>query len=166
MKRLFMLCGPMGVGKTTVGRALRDFLPDCAFLDGDWCWDMHPFRVTPVTKSVVLDNICHALNNFLTCGAFQNVVFCWVMHQREIIDGICARLHTQGWTVLPLALTCTREALTQRLRRDVEAGEREVDVIARSLAYLPLYEALGIPMLDISNLAPAKAAAQIARMNA
>ena len=44
MKRLYMLCGAMGVGKTATGLALRDSLPNCAFLDGDWCWDMHPFR--------------------------------------------------------------------------------------------------------------------------
>lgn len=42
MKRLYVLCGAMGVGKSATGRALRDLLPDCAFLDGDWCWDMHP----------------------------------------------------------------------------------------------------------------------------
>ena len=51
MKRLYILCGAMGVGKSATGRALRDMLPDCAFLDGDWCWDMHPFRVTEVDKA-------------------------------------------------------------------------------------------------------------------
>ena len=34
MKSLYLICGPMGVGKTTTGLALRDKLPDCAFLDG------------------------------------------------------------------------------------------------------------------------------------
>ena len=33
----------MGVGKTTVGQALKKQLANCAFLDGDWCWDMDPF---------------------------------------------------------------------------------------------------------------------------
>ena len=40
MKHLYLIGGPMGVGKTTVGRALQQRLPNCAFLDGDWCWDM------------------------------------------------------------------------------------------------------------------------------
>ena len=48
----------MGVGKTTVGQALKIELEQCVFLDGDWCWDMHPFQVTPETKALVLDNIC------------------------------------------------------------------------------------------------------------
>ena len=41
-----MIGGPMGVGKSTVSRILRDRLDNSVLLDGDWCWDMHPFRVT------------------------------------------------------------------------------------------------------------------------
>ena len=162
MKRFYILCGPMGVGKSATGRALRDLLPDCAFLDGDWCWDMRPFRVTETTKRVVLDNICHALNNFLTCGAFESVVFCWVLHRREILDGILAQLDTRGWEVRPVALTCTKEALAARHQRDVAAGKRDAGSLVRALAYLPLYAELGLPILDVSNLTPSQAAERIA----
>ena len=37
MKTLYFINGAMGVGKTAVSRALQKMLPDCAFLDGDWC---------------------------------------------------------------------------------------------------------------------------------
>ena len=164
MKRLYVLCGAMGVGKSATGRALRDLLPDCAFLDGDWCWDMHPFRVTEVTKRVVLDNICHALNNFLACGAFENIVFCWVLHRREILDGILARLDTRGWEVRPVALTSTPEALTARHQRDVAAGKRDEGSLARALAYLPLYGELGVPLLDTSVCTAPEAAERILAM--
>lgn len=36
MKDLILLGGPMGVGKTTVGKCLRDKLAPAFFLDGDW----------------------------------------------------------------------------------------------------------------------------------
>ena len=164
MKSLYLICGPMGVGKTTTALALRDKLPDCAFLDGDWCWDMHPFRVTEVTKRVVLDNICHALNNFLTCGAFENVVFCWVMHQKEILAEILGRLRTEGWEVLAVALTCSPEALKERHARDVAAGRRDEESIHRALDYLPLYGALGVPCVDVSLLTPDEVAERIRAM--
>ena len=164
MKRLYMLCGAMGVGKTATGLALRDSLPNCAFLDGDWCWDMHPFRVTETTRRVVLDNICYALNNFLTCGAFENVVFCWVMHRREILDGILRRLDARGWEVCAAALVCSPAALASRHAADAAAGKRGADSLERALAYLPLYAGLGLPRLDTSFCTPAEAAAQLIRM--
>ena len=65
MKKLIIIGGTMGVGKTTTGQALKKFLPRCAFLDGDWCWDMEPFVVTDETRAMVMDNITHLLRNFL-----------------------------------------------------------------------------------------------------
>ena len=58
MKKFYMVGGPMGVGKTAACRLLKEQLPACAFLDGDWCWDMDPFVVNGETKAMVLDNIC------------------------------------------------------------------------------------------------------------
>ena len=68
MKRLYIIGGTMGVGKTTVGQQLKKDLPNSVFLDGDWCWDADPFQVTEETKTLVQDNICHMLNNFLQCS--------------------------------------------------------------------------------------------------
>lgn len=34
-KTLYLIGGPMGVGKTTVGQQLKKELPDCVLLDGD-----------------------------------------------------------------------------------------------------------------------------------
>ena len=50
MKRLYLIGGTMGVGKTTVCQILKKQLPGSVFLDGDWCWDSSPFQVTQETK--------------------------------------------------------------------------------------------------------------------
>ena len=63
-------------------------LPPCAFLDGDWCWDMEPFLVTEETKAMVQENIVFLLRRFLACSAYENVIFCWVMHRQEILDNL------------------------------------------------------------------------------
>ena len=152
MKHLYLIGGPMGVGKTSVGRALQQLLPNCAFLDGDWCWDMKPLFVTDETKAMVMDNICHMLGNFLRCSAFDNVVFCWVMHQQGIMDEILSRLPLEGVQVHSISLVCSSEALTQRLQKDIEAGLRRPDVIDRSLSYLPLYENLDTQKVDTTGL--------------
>ena len=33
-----------GSGKTTVSQTLKMQLENSVFLDGDWCWDAHPFK--------------------------------------------------------------------------------------------------------------------------
>lgn len=87
MKRLYLIGGAMGVGKTAVGQRLKELCDRSVFLDGDWCWDAHPFQVTEETKRMVMDNICTLLGNFLRCSAYETVIFCWVMHQQAILDG-------------------------------------------------------------------------------
>lgn len=155
MGRFYLVGGPMGVGKTAACRQLQQLLPTCAFLDGDWCWDMHPFQVTAQTKALVLDNICYVLNNFLACSAFENVVFCWVMQQQAIWDTLAARLHTAGWQVVRAALVCTPDALAARVAAD---PSRAPGAAARSLAYLPLYGAVDATRIDVTGLTPADTA--------
>ena len=122
MKNLYLIGGTMGVGKTTVSKILAEKLPDSVFLDGDWCWDAHPFVVTEETKAMVMDNICHILNNFIHCSAYSNVIFCWVMHQQEIIDEIVSALDTENVRVISISLTCSEYSLKNRLESDICAG--------------------------------------------
>ena len=161
MKRLYLVGGTMGVGKTTACQILKKRLPDCVFLDGDWCWDADPFCVTDETKLMVLDNICHTLNNFLHCSAYQNVIFCWVMHEQAIIDSILSRLDTADCRVTCVSLVCSPEALTVRLQKDVDAGVRQEDIIPRSVPRLPLYQKTDTKPIDVSALTPTQTAEAI-----
>ena len=147
-KKLIILRGPMGIGKTTVGEALLKQLPAAAYLDGDWCWNIHLFQVTEETKRMVMGNICHVLNSFLRCSAFENVVFCWVLHEQSILDELLGQLDTDGWQVQAVSLVCGEAALRRRLEGDIAAGVRTPDVIGRSLARLPLYRALSTVKID------------------
>lgn len=151
-KTLYLVGGTMGVGKTTCCQMLKSQLPACVFLDGDWCWDMHPFQVTEQTKKMVLDNICYMLNNFLACDAYETVIFCWVMHQQPIINQILSRLSLTDCKVKVISLICKEDALIQRLQKDVQAGIRKPDVITRSVARMPLYDKLNTYKIDVSNL--------------
>ena len=111
MKRLVLIGGPMAVGKTAVCQELKHLAAPCAFLDGDWCWDMEPFQVTAETKAMVQENIAFLLGQFLRCPAYETVIFCWVMHQQEILDGLLARLPLEGVEVFSLSLLAKPETL-------------------------------------------------------
>ncbi len=160
MKNLIVINGTMGVGKTTTSRALQKMLPNCVFLDGDWCWDMSPFIVNEETKEMVLDNISYLLNNFLSCSVYENIVFCWVMHEQGTLDDVLSRLDTKHSNVYKFSLVCSQEALISRLTKDVELGSRTNDVINRSVPRLKNYLAMDTLPIDVSEIS-AKEAAEI-----
>ena len=141
----------MGVGKTTICQQLKSELNNSVFLDGDWCWDASPFRVTEETKAMVTDNICHLLNNFLHCSAYDNVIFCWVMHQQGIIDSIIQELDLANCDVKVISLMTDTKCLEERLMNDIEKGIRSADVLSRSMERIPLYQELNTIKIDTCN---------------
>ena len=164
MKKLYLIGGTMGVGKTTVGQQLKQDLPNSVFLDGDWCWDANPFQVTEETKAMVIDNICYLLNSFLHCSAYENVIFCWVMHQQKIIDSIIKKLDANNCDVKCISLITDEINLSKRLAVDVEKGIRTADVIDRSVARISLYQALNTIKIDTSNKTVQMVADEIIRL--
>ena len=151
----------MGVGKTTVSRLLKKELNHSVMLDGDWCWDMHPFQVTPETKKMVMENICFLLNQFIRCSAYENIIFCWVMHEQGIIDEIISKLETGDCKIYTISLICDADSLRKRLQKDIDAGIRSEDVIQRSIARIGLYEELDTKKIDVSHITPEQAAEKI-----
>lgn len=164
MKHLYIIGGTMGVGKTTVCQQLKINLPKSVFLDGDWCWDADPFLVTEETKAMVLDNICHLLNNFLHCSAYETVIFCWVMHEQSIIDSILNMLDTEDCVVKCISLVSDKMSLCDRLIADVSKGIRTADVIDRSVARIPLYQSLDTIKIDTTGKSVQKIVDEIRRL--
>ena len=117
MKNLYLIGGTMGVGKTTVCQRLKSKLNNSVFLDGDWCWDAHPFQVTEETKQMVMQNICFLLDQFIHCSAYDNIIFCWVMHEQTIIDNIIKNIDSAKCDIRLISLICSPETLRTRLER-------------------------------------------------
>ena len=74
-KKLIVISGTIGVGKTTVATALKNRLDDSIMLDGDWCWMMHPWQFIDENKKMVEDNIVFLINSFLRNPSFKYVIF-------------------------------------------------------------------------------------------
>ena len=158
---LIFVSGTMGAGKTATCRALRLLLPNNVFLDGDDCWNMHPFTVNDATKRMVLGNIAALLNNFLASGQFENILLCWVMHERAIVDEILGRLHGDFDFSL-FTLTCEEGELRRRLQKDIATGLRDEGIIARSLERATHYKNMGAAVIDTTRLTPEETAQAIA----
>lgn len=151
MKRLIFIGGPMGIGKTTIGRALvENELANAVFLDGAWCWDLSPFIVNDENKQMVVRNIQFLLNSFIENSKIENIVFVWVMHQQAIIDRIMAGL-IDDYQFVSISLVATPEALRKRFNKDVTKGIRENQAVSGAVARLPLYAAVNSQKIDVTN---------------
>lgn len=155
----------MGVGKTTVCRNLLQLLEPSVYLDGDWCWNMNPFQVTDETQAMVLDNITAILSRFLACSELDYIIFGWVMHQPEIAQGILAQLDLDDVGVQQYTLLCSEATLRRRIEQDIRAGQRAVDVLERSLSYLPLYTAQSTVKIMTDYMCPKQIAQRIAEQS-
>jgi len=161
MKRLILVNGTMGAGKTATCTELSKLLDHNVFLDGDWCWMMNPFVLTDETKQMVQDNITHLLRNFLACSEYENVIFCWVMQYKSIMDDLLSGLGGLNFKPCRFTLTISEQALTQRIQKDVENHVRTSDVLERSLQRLPLYDNMDTIKIDVSDISARQAAEQI-----
>ena len=160
-KSIYLIGGPMGVGKTTICKQLKKQLEHAVFLDGDWCWDADPFIVNEETKAMALDNICYLLNSFIACSAYKNIIFCWVMHEQGIIDHILSHVDMDGCEIRCISLIADEDTIINRLTKDIDQGIRDQNVILRSLARLPLYDKLDTIKIDTKGKTPEETAKEI-----
>lgn len=150
--KVILVRGTSGVGKITICQRLKKELNYAVFLDGDWCWDMHPFVVNDITKAMVMDNIVCLMNNFIHSQQYEYILLGWVMYQQEIIDELLERLDTHDCEVFCISLICSKEQLTKQIQKDIDAGIRNKDILQRSIERLEQYSQLNTSFIDITNL--------------
>lgn len=160
-KKLIIINGTMGAGKSAVCRELNKRLNKSVWLDGDWCWMMNPFTVNEENKTMVENNINFLLRSFLTNSSIEYVIFDWVIHKEEIFDLILEKLIDMEFDLFKITLTCSEEALKKRLQKDIKKGLRDKGCINRSVERLSLYENMKTIKIDTSNLSVNEAADKV-----
>jgi broad-specificity NMP kinase len=164
MKKLIIINGTMGVGKSTVCNILLDKLVPSVYLDGDWCWNMNPFIVSEENKVMVINNITHLLKSYLDNSAFEYIIFCWVIHVEEIFNQILKPLDDFEFELYKISLVCSEESLKSRLEIDVKRGIRDFDIIDKSIQRLSLYNKMDTLKVDVSSITPEQTAIDIIKI--
>lgn len=149
--QVIILNGPMGVGKTTVGKRAADRIPGTAFIDGDWCMDIHPFIGNQETRSMAVDNILHMIGNYRKCSVCSMVVLVWLMDDPRVIRAIMEGLTALQVEVKYVTLVCSREKLQRRWKNDHACDWRNDDWLNVSLNSLPGFMAMD-HVLDTSDM--------------
>ena len=140
--KVIILNGPMGVGKTTVGKYIADQNPGTAFIDGDWCMDIHPFVGNRETRAMAIDNILHMIRNYQDCSVCSMVVLGWLMDDPEVVRRITEGLAALQAEVKYVTLLCDRDNLIRRWKNDQGCEWRTDDWLDISLKSLSGFAAM------------------------
>ena len=158
--KVIMINGPMGVGKTTVGKRIAEKHPGTAFIDGDWCMDIHPFVGNRETKAMAVDNIVHMIRNYRNCSECKMVVLVWLMDDPWVLRSLSDSLSAIHADVENVTLICDRESLAARWKNDRACEWRTDDWLDISLKSLPFFRSLD-NTIDTGALSPDRIADMI-----
>lgn len=148
MKKLVIINGVPGIGKTTVCRELYKSISNSVWLDGDWCWMMNPFVVNEENKMMVEQNITFILRNYLNNSSYKYVVFNWVIGNEKIFKTILEELKDLEFQLYKISLISSPKILAERMLGD---GRKE-EQIENSMNNLSFYEDMDTLKIDTTNM--------------
>lgn len=163
MKKLIVILGSNGVGKSTTSKTFLDKYTKCAYVDAEWCRAINPFSFTPSTKKAVTENIYCMIKNYLLCEDIDKVVFPYGLHgeRKEIFDTVICRLKEDGieFELFFIVLQCSMQENRRRCERDGREAERIERGMKNTFHF---YDDFQCPHIITTELSPEEVAVQIA----
>ncbi len=149
--KVIIINGPMGVGKTTIGKYIAEKYEGTAFIDGDWCFDLHPFVGNRKTKTMAIDNILHLVDNYRKCSICKMIVLVWLMDEQWVYQKIADGISDLGLEVKSAVLVCDKNNLIDRWKNDKKCEWRTEEWLEVSLTSLLYFSSLE-NRIDTSDL--------------
>jgi len=160
MKNILFLCGPNGIGKSTICKEIIKQLPSSAYVDSDPCRIMNPFVLNDDTIPTIAKNISDLLINYLKCPIVNTVVFSYGFHGRriEVFQCILSEISRVNHDFIPFLLWCSEEENINRMKFDNRSDDRIQRTLNESRK---AFDDLNYLKLDITNLSVPEAAKTI-----
>ena len=162
MKKLILVCGANGIGKSTACRNLIEILPSSAYIDSDYCRYMNPFSFQEEEVAAVVSNISNMMKNYFGLRTIENVIFQYGFHgvRKQIFRKILASLDESGieYAFCPIILECNLEENMRRMQHDNRSPERINSAITKTRG---IYDEMCYPRIDTTQLSPEETALKI-----
>ena len=161
MKRLILILGPNGVGKSSVSLALLQALPHSAYVDSDWCRMMNPPPTTAGELTAVRHNLLALMRNYFECPGIETVIFPYGFHghRRQLFTQLLDALRRDiRFLLCPVVLECSEAENLRRMRADGRDEARIARALDNSRG---IYENEPYPRLDVTDLTVAETAERI-----
>lgn len=162
MKKLIVIVGPNGVGKSTTAMRMKEQYSKTAFVDSDWCRSINPFTLTDITKKTVIANLYCLLRNYLLCEEINTVIFTYSWHgeRKEIYDNLIKHLLNDGieFQEIIIILKCSESENRKRTLTD----NRDIERIERGMKNtFSFYDKFQYPCIDTTHMTVLQVVEQI-----
>lgn len=156
MKNLLFLCGPNGIGKTTICKEIIKQLPNSAYVDTDPCRVMNPCVLNNETIPTISKNISSLIKNYMECPIVNTVVLSYGFHGRrkEVFEKVLDELKHFEYKFIPYLLWCSEEENIRRMKIDNRSEERIFRALNESRKS---FDDISYPKIDITNFSVLKA---------
>lgn len=160
MKKLLFICGPNGIGKTTICKEIIRNLPKSAYVDSDPCRFMNPFILNGETIPTIAKNISDLLTNYIDCTVIETVIFSYGFHgkRREVFDIVMKTVSEREFNFIPFLLTCSKEENIKRIDMDNRSPQRKQRAIEESRE---AFHDIPYSKIDITDFSAVEAAEDI-----
>jgi|GEM_PF-2510947 len=86
MKKVFIIFGAPGIGKTTISKILYKQIDNTQYIDIDELWRIQPFIVNDINKNYVETNIKTMYRSFLNHPSLNHLILSWVVPTKGLKD--------------------------------------------------------------------------------
>lgn len=164
MKKLIIVLGPNGVGKSTASGELLRLLPNSVYVDSDTLRMTNPGELTEEGIALHKRNILAVLKNDFSAPFIDNVIFPYGLHghRKRLLEEMTAELSAfTDFKTITVVLTCSEEENIRRMRQDNRDDERIKRAVKNTFGR---FTGLDCPVIDTTDLTPKQTAAEILKL--
>lgn len=157
MKKLILILGPNGVGKSTASAALLKNLPNSAYIDSDALRMMNPARGEEVI-AVQKQNILALMRNYFSASFVEHVIFPYGYHahRKKMLEDMIVEMKAEfEFEIITVVLTCCEDENIRRMKTDGRNEERISHSIENTRT---IFDGLDCPKIDTTSLTPEQTA--------
>ncbi|MCE5236245.1 MAG: AAA family ATPase [Clostridiaceae bacterium] len=156
-KKLIMVAGPAGVGKSAVCKELFKKIVGSAWLDGDWCWMVNPYPgKTAEQKTYAEKAFGYILDGYFNDDNTNTILFSWLIHSNFMFELVTNRITYTNYELVKVVLICDEQEHALRMLSD---NREEAKIAARDT--MDKYLLLDAIKIDTTHLSVHETAEKI-----